>query len=55
MITSKNKNDMQKKEDSKRKKAQRDNLDDSKKEKLRKYEKGVKEVMHVNFDVKKKI
>ena len=42
------------KEDNKRKKEKRDNLDDSEKEQLSKYKKEGKEVMHNNLDDEKK-
>ena len=56
MIISRKNKKYSKKEDSKRKKANYDNLDDYQKDQLRQYEKGVKKVVCVNFaDDKKSI
>ena len=48
------KTEYSKKEDNKRKKAKHSNLDDNQKDQFRKYEKGVKKVIHVNLMMKKK-
>ena len=54
MITLREKKRILKKEDNKRKKAKRDNLDDIEKEQLRKYEKEVKKVLRHNLDDEKR-
>ena len=54
MITSrKKKKEYSKNEDNKSKNAKRGNLDDDQKDHFRKYTKGIKKVMRVNFDDKK--